>query len=88
MSCPVCSSGNQAVFSAEMNVHLNGLNNLDDAGILIFPTLLVCLDCGSSSFTTPRTELSQLARGAMTGGPSNQDRSVNGVVPRGITIRA
>jgi hypothetical protein len=63
MSCLSCASGNQAEFSTEMIIHLSGLKNLDKPGVWVFPNLLVCLDCGSSRFTTPKTDLELLARG-------------------------
>ena len=63
MSCLSCGSGNQAEFSAEMIIHFSGLKNLDKPGVWAFPKLLVCLDCGSSRFTTPKTDLALLARG-------------------------
>jgi hypothetical protein len=69
MPCPACSSANQAEFSAEINIHLRGRENIDDPGILLFPKLLVCLDCGSSRFFTPAAELPHLARRPATCGP-------------------
>jgi transposase len=63
MRCPSCGSRNQADFVAEINVHFRGLRNLDKPGILLFPKLLLCLDCGFSCFTTPATELALLTLG-------------------------
>jgi hypothetical protein len=42
-----------------MIIHLTGGKNLDNPGIWAFPTLLICLECGSSSFTAPLAELQQ-----------------------------
>ena len=64
MSCPVCASSNQAEFSAEINIHFSGLKNLDRPSVLVFPKVLVCLDCGSSRFTVPEKELPHLTQGA------------------------
>jgi hypothetical protein len=61
MSCLLCASDNQSKFSAETNIHLGGLENVNNPGVLLFPRLLVCLDCGCSSFSIPAAELSQLA---------------------------
>jgi hypothetical protein len=61
MLCVSCGSGKQSTFPAEMNIHLSGLKNLDKPGVFLFPKVLVCLDCGFSSFTTPETELALLA---------------------------
>ena len=66
MSCLLCDTGNEAEFAAEVNVHFPGLKNLDKPSVFVFPKLLVCLDCGSSRFTTPKTELALLARGMAT----------------------
>jgi len=61
MSCVSCQSGNQSEFSAEMLIHFNGRKNIDTPGALIFPKILVCVDCGSSQFTVPETELAKFA---------------------------
>jgi hypothetical protein len=52
---------NQVEFSAEMLVHLGGIKNLDKSGVVLFPKVLVCLDCGFSQFTAPKAELALLA---------------------------
>jgi hypothetical protein len=54
-------SSNQSAFNAEINIHFRGRESVEHPGVLVFSKLLVCLDCGSSSFTTPESELSQLA---------------------------
>jgi len=61
MFCPWCTSHAQAEFTAEINIHFSGLSNIDKHGLLVFPKLVVCLDCGYSRFTTPEAELSMLA---------------------------
>jgi hypothetical protein len=63
MSCSFCASGNLAKLAAEINIHLLGLKNLDKPSVLIFPMLLVCLDCGFSQFTVPDAKLGLLATG-------------------------
>ena len=60
MSCFSCASGNEAEFGAEVKIHFPGLKNLDKPGVFVFPKVLVCLNCGSSRFTTPETELALL----------------------------
>jgi hypothetical protein len=62
MSCRACASHKEAEFSAEVMIHFTGVNQLDKPGVLVFPRLLVCLECGFSRFTTPKAELTQLAR--------------------------
>jgi len=60
MSCPSCWSDNQKEFSAEMIVHLGGIKNLDNSGVMLFPKLLVCVACGFSRFTVSKAELASL----------------------------
>ncbi len=60
MSCLSCESGNQAEFTVEMDLHLRGLKNIDNPGVLLFPKVSVCLDCGFSTFTIPEAELQRL----------------------------
>jgi hypothetical protein len=57
MLCPICVSANQEEFPAEMMVHFSGRENLDRPGVMICPKILVCLNCGFSQFTAPKTEL-------------------------------
>jgi hypothetical protein len=82
MSCAVCASDNQTEFTAEINIHFRGRKNVDHPGILVFPKVLVCLDCGWSGFTTPKAELSQLARGAASGQALMSNGSVEDAVFR------
>ena len=74
MSCLLCGSGNEAEFAAEVNIHFAGLKNLDRPSVFVFPELLVCLDCGFSRFTTPKTELALLARGTAASEASAKSR--------------
>jgi hypothetical protein len=60
VACTSCGSSNQTEFPAEVNIRSSGLKNSDKLGIFVFPKLLVCLDCGSSSFMTPVPDLAQL----------------------------
>jgi hypothetical protein len=61
MRCASCPPQRQAEFTAEVNIHFRGVYNLNQPCILVFPKLLVCLDCGLSSFITPQAELARLA---------------------------
>jgi len=61
MSCPACRLDNQMEFSAEMMVHLGGIKNLDNSGVVLFPKVLVCMDCGFSQFTVQKAALAMLA---------------------------
>lgn len=63
MTCRSCGSENQTKSSAEINIHFSGLTNLDKPAVLVFPKLLVCLDCGFTGFTMAETELGLLGAG-------------------------
>lgn len=65
MCCASCASSNRAEFIAEINIHFSGLKNIGEPSVLLFPKLLVCLDCGFSAFTTPKTGLAILTVGRM-----------------------
>ena len=64
MSCTACTSVNEAEFTAEMMIHFSGVRNIDNPGVLAFPKVSVCLDCGFSRFTTPQTDLRTLGNGS------------------------
>jgi hypothetical protein len=59
-----CGSENQTECRAEINIHFSGLKNLDKPAVLVFPKLVVCLDCGFTQFTLPEAELRLLGQGA------------------------
>jgi len=61
MACNSCGATNQEKFSSEIHVHFPGLTNVDKIPVLIFPELLVCLNCGKTEFTVTKDELGQLA---------------------------
>jgi hypothetical protein len=60
MPCPLCSSGELTELSSEIMLHLSGFANINFPGVLTFPQLMICLDCGFTSLTIPRTELLKL----------------------------
>jgi hypothetical protein len=64
MICLSCRSDKQVELTAEMLVHFRGLKNLDKPGFWLFPELLVCLDCGLSRFSIPKSNLGSLALSA------------------------
>jgi hypothetical protein len=63
MSCELCSSDNQVEFATEMMIHFNGLTRRASPGVLVFPRVSICLDCGASQFSTPDAELRILREG-------------------------
>jgi len=62
MSCQSCASLNEKEFATEMMIHLSGPMR-DKPGVLAFPKIAVCLDCGNSRFTTTGAELRMLRDG-------------------------
>jgi len=76
MHCSLCQSSNQAEFTTEMMIHFRGLRKLTDSAVLVFPKVLVCLNCGFSRFTTPKTDLARLAGDNLRTEVSTQQRSV------------
>ena len=62
MPCSSCLSSKQAEFFAEANIHFPYPVNLNNPGVLVFPKVLICLDCGASRFITSENELSRLTR--------------------------
>lgn len=62
MSCPLCASSREMAFSAEINIHCSGIKNLDKPSVLVFPKLVICVECGFSRFTIPEAELALLAQ--------------------------
>jgi hypothetical protein len=70
MTCKSCESKGQTEFGSEINIHFPGREGLDKPAVLVFPKLVVCLDCGFTHFTIPETELALLAEGTQTSEPS------------------
>jgi len=62
MACISCGSVNQGKFSSEIDIHFPGLSNVKKTPVLVYPELLVCLQCGKAEFTVPKDELALLAR--------------------------
>jgi hypothetical protein len=60
MCCLSCGSSNQSAFPAEVMIHFPDLRHAGVPGAFVFPRLLICQDCGFSSFTTPASEITLL----------------------------
>lgn len=45
-----CHSAKKGEFPAEINIHFPGMENLKQPTVFVFPTLLICLDCGFTEF--------------------------------------
>jgi hypothetical protein len=57
MPCNSCGSINQEKYLAEVDIHFPGLRNSGKRPVLVFPELVVCLDCGKTEFMVPKAEL-------------------------------
>ena len=54
----LCTTCRRMEFSGEICLHFpGGLESLDNPLIWVFPTVTVCLDCGSAQFAVPEAEL-------------------------------
>jgi hypothetical protein len=63
MSCKSCGSVYLKKFSAEMAIHLPGLQDIDKPVVWVFSEVVVCLGCGNAEFAVPEAELRKLAKG-------------------------
>lgn len=61
--CNACGSDKHSRFTAEIAIHSPGLKGIDKPHVLVFPEILVCLNCGKTEFTIPEGELCVLAEG-------------------------
>jgi hypothetical protein len=60
MACAGCHSRNQAEMNTEINIHYSGTAYPGNPGLFVFPTVMVCLDCGVSQFIVGEDELAQI----------------------------
>ena len=63
MSCRSCGSETQTEFASEISVHVLGLENVNEPTVMVFPRLLVCMNCGFTELTLAENELGLLWRG-------------------------
>jgi hypothetical protein len=63
MACKQCSLDHQSTFTTELNIHFPGREGLNKPTIWVFPTVVVCLDCGFTEFVVPKNELHALVEG-------------------------
>ena len=63
MVCQSCLSSERCEFSAEINIHFPGVEGWTKPTVWVFPSLHVCLQCGSTEFAIPADQLRALADG-------------------------
>ena len=67
MRCKSCGSKNLGRFNGELAIHFRGLENINEPAVLIFPELIICLDCGVGEFIVPKKELPLLTKAKAAG---------------------
>jgi hypothetical protein len=75
MICKSCTAKNHLRFSAEINVHFGSWGRLNKPGVLVFPKLLVRMDCGFTEFAIPEAELTRLVSGYDNAKPQDDGRA-------------
>jgi hypothetical protein len=60
MGCRFCKSNDLRVFTAEMNIHFPGFENLDKPTVWVFPPVTICLNCGCADFVVHGEPLQKL----------------------------
>jgi hypothetical protein len=68
MACARCSSVCEAEFAGELMLHFPSPRLVTKRGVLTYPMILVCLNCGAYRFNTPTEELPLLREGAARSG--------------------
>jgi hypothetical protein len=58
MICPKCQSASLSIIPAEIRLYRNSLRTLSHPPMTPSPDVRVCLDCGWSEFSIPRSWLS------------------------------
>jgi len=58
MVCPKCQSGSVSIVPAEIRLYRNRPRTMSHPPVSPSPDVRVCLDCGWSEFSIPRTWLS------------------------------
>ena len=84
MSCPSCAQDNRTEFQSEMMPHFSGVKSQEVPGILLFPKLLVCLDCGAGQAKCVLTSTGLLMEGLrrFTSGLSTTLQDIRASAPR------
>jgi hypothetical protein len=60
VACLSCQSENRTVLRSEINIHLPGFFSADVVSVLVYPELIICLDCGFTEFCIPEADLQRL----------------------------
>jgi hypothetical protein len=60
VACTQCGSANQKKFEAEVDIHSAAVRDIRKNPLSLFPSILICLDCGHSEFVVPAREMKSL----------------------------
>ena len=58
MTCPKCQSSSVSIIPAEIRLYRNGPRTLSHPPLTPSPDVRICVDCGWSEFSVPRSWLS------------------------------
>jgi len=61
MSCPSCQTQSRNEYKSEIAVHFSGRENLNKPHVFLFPTILICMNCGFAEFRVEEKDLRELA---------------------------
>jgi hypothetical protein len=61
MNCNTCQSADWREFTAEINIHFPKMKGIDIPTVWVFPTISVCMSCGTAQFRIPEAERERLA---------------------------
>jgi hypothetical protein len=61
MSCRSCRANDQVIVLSETSIHLETLSDLTVPSVLMFPELVVCLQCGFTEFQIEGQKLREIA---------------------------
>jgi hypothetical protein len=77
MRCKHCAAVNLSEFAAEIVLNFPSLENADKIPVLVFPKVVLCLQCGFAEFIVPTSELASLAReSSVPARPDEKPRTV------------
>ena len=72
MYCKSCGSESAGTFPAEIAIHFPGRKGLDKPHVWLFPTLVICLNCGHTEFSVHDHALRLLKGGAAGESPASR----------------
>ena len=70
MACKSRKAENHCLLDAEIGIHFPGRNGPKKRLVMVFPQVVICLDCGVAEFVMPETELRVLSEGTEQSSPA------------------